>query len=329
MVNPDLPAKISIDKITGVIGSTSTIIAYLKTDSIKDPDTLEWIDGFGEYAASKHDDISGITSITTYLKEYNSGVLPSDPAGIEKVWNEIPESARDSVVSGGNEAIIEFSIADMSTPQIQELIEDLQADLEWYLMHPGISAEFTGDMVMFSELMYQIEETKNPMTYLGVIFIFIFLIVVYRKFSAVSPLVPIVMIIGWNGLIMYLMNFTYSFLTATLGAMTIGIASEYTILIMERYQEEKNAGKDMLEAINTAIEKIGTAITVSGMTTVFGFSALILSTSPIIQNFGTVTVLTVGFSLIGAIIVMPAVISVIESVRVKWVSAMNDIEIKG
>ena len=317
MVNPDLPAKISIDKITGVIGSTNTIIAYLKTDSIKDPDTLEWIDGFGEYAASKHDDISGITSITTYLKEYNSGVLPADPAETEKVWNRIPESARDGVVSGGNEAIIEFSIADMSTPRIQELIEDLQADLEWYRMHPGISAEFTGDMVMFSELMYQIEETKNPMTYLGVIFIFIFLIVVYRKFSAISPLVPIVMIIGWNGLIMYSLNFTYSFLTATLGAMTIGIASEYTILIMERYQEEKDAGKDMLEAINTAIEKIGTAITVSGMTTVFGFSALILSTSPIVQNFGTVTVLTVGFSLIGAIIVMPAVISVIESVRVK------------
>ena len=118
---------------------------------------------------------------------------------------------------------------------------------------------------------------------------------------------------------MYSMGFTYSFLTATLGAMTIGIASEYTILIMERYQEEKNAGRDMIEAIRTSIQKIGTAITVSGMTTVFGFSALILSTSPIIENFGMVTVLTVGFSLIGAIIVMPAIISIIETIRAKIV----------
>jgi predicted RND superfamily exporter protein len=94
--------------------------------------------------------------------------------------------------------------------------------------------------------------------------------------------------------------------------MTIGIASEYTILIMERYQEEKEKGEDMLTAIQTSIQKIGTAVSVSGLTTAFGFSALLLSTSPIIQNFGTVTVLTVGFSLIGGIVVMPAVISLFE-----------------
>ena len=95
-------------------------------------------------------------------------------------------------------------------------------------------------------------------------------------------------------------------------AMTIGVASEYTILIMERYQEEKETGEDMFTAIQTSIQKIGTAISVSGLTTAFGFSALILSTSPVIQNFGTITVLTVGFSLIGAIVVMPAVISLFE-----------------
>jgi uncharacterized protein len=320
MVNPNLPAKISFDKITNVIGSTYTIIAYIKTDSVKDPDTLKWIDGFGNYVLSKHDDLNEVTSITTYLKEYNNGIFPSDSEEIKAVWNKIPEGTRDNFVSGDTECIIEFSMNDMSVPQAQRLIEDMQTDLDWYSMHPGMNAEFTGDLVMFSELISQIKDTKNPMTYLGIVFIFIFLLAVYRKLSAVSPVVPIIMIIGWNGLIMYSMGFTYSFLTATLSVMTIGIASEYTILIMERYHEEKDAGKGMLESIRTAIQKIGTAITISGMTTVFGFSALILSTSPIIKNFGTVTVLTVGFSLVGAIIVMPAVISIIESVKVRRIS---------
>jgi hypothetical protein len=48
------------------------------------------------------------------------------------------------------------------------------------------------------------------------------------------------------------------------------------------------------------------------MTTVFGFSALLLSTFNIISNFGIVTVITVGFSLMGAILVMPAVLSVMD-----------------
>ena len=95
--------------------------------------------------------------------------------------------------------------------------------------------------------------------------------------------------------------------------MTIGVASEYTILIMERYLEEKENGLDVISAIQVAVQKIGTAITVSGLTTVFGFAALLLATSPMIQNFGAITVVTVVFSLLGAIIVMPASLAVFEN----------------
>ena len=124
------------------------------------------------------------------------------------------------------------------------------------------------------------------------------------------------MIVGWNGAIMYIFCIDYTPMTAVLGSMTIGIASEYTILIMERYNEERNNGADMYDAIQTGVQKVGTAITVSGLTTVFGFSALMLSSFNIIQNFGMVTVITVGFSLIGSIIVMPAVLSLMDGFHV-------------
>jgi predicted RND superfamily exporter protein len=90
--------------------------------------------------------------------------------------------------------------------------------------------------------------------------------------------------------------------------MSVGVASEYTILIMERYYEERENGLALLPAIQYSIEKIGTAITVSGMTTVFGFAALMVSAFGIISNFGTVTVISVFFALAGAIIVMPAIL---------------------
>jgi predicted RND superfamily exporter protein len=44
------------------------------------------------------------------------------------------------------------------------------------------------------------------------------------------------------------------------------------------------------------------------MTTVFGFAALMLSSFGIISNFGPVTIISVFFALIGAIIVMPAIL---------------------
>ncbi len=95
--------------------------------------------------------------------------------------------------------------------------------------------------------------------------------------------------------------------------MTIGVAAEYTILVMERYEEEQERLHDHVAAIQESVKKIGTAITVSGLATFFGFSALCLSTFPIVSNFGVTTLIAVAFSLMGAIFVMPAVLSLMGS----------------
>jgi len=315
MVPQDMPAMISMNKLRSFVGSTSTITAFVKTDSVLDPDTLRWINDFGEYELSKQDKLTGVTSIATYLKYYNNGVLPTEVTEIERVWNLIPENTRERYVNGNMEAVMEFSMEDISIPAAQALIGNMQKDLDWYTQHPGMTVSYTGQMVMFTDLIDGIEETKNPMTVVGFGLILLLLIVLYRKFTAVTPLVPIIMIVGWNGIIMYSLGLTYTLLTACLGAMTIGVASEYTIVMMERYLEEKEKGLDTITAIQTSVQKIGAAVSVSGLATVCGFSALTLSSSPIIQNFGIVTVIAVGFSIMGAIIVMPAAISVFESIN--------------
>jgi len=165
---------------------------------------------------------------------------------------------------------------------------------------------------MFTNLIEEISRSKTTMTLLAFALIFGVLFLVFRKVGrAIIPVIPIMMIVGWNGLIMWLLGIDYTPMTAVLGSMSIGVASEYTILIMERVYEERERGLALVPAITQGVGRIGTAITVSGLTTVFGFGALIASSFNIISNFGLVTVITVGFSLIGAIVVMPAILVLI------------------
>ena len=124
----------------------------------------------------------------------------------------------------------------------------------------------------------------------------------------------LVAIVGWNAVAMYVMGIEYNPMTACLGSMTIGVAAEYTILVMERYIEEREKTENVIEAIKNSVQKIGSAIMVSGFATFFGFSALTLSTFPIISNFGITTIIAVLFSLIGAIAVMPAVLSLADQI---------------
>jgi uncharacterized membrane protein YdfJ with MMPL/SSD domain len=50
---------------------------------------------------------------------------------------------------------------------------------------------------------------------------------------------------------------------------------------------------------------------------IIGIAALCLATFPVIANFGTTTLIAVAFSLIGAIFVMPAVLSLMGSLS-EW-----------
>ena len=309
---PDtMPALQDMEKLTRTMGSTSTIPIVVTADDVRSLETLAWIDQFGVYEQEHNDKITGVTSIATLIREYNNGVLPSTEREVDAVIARIPESTLTRYLNGNMEAVLEFSTVSMEMSVARDLIGRIHSDAVWNNPPAGVTVQITGSMEMFAAVMDDISDSRTLMTILGFAFILGFLLLVYRKFGAVAPVIPIVFIVGWNGAIMYLLGLDYTPLTAVLGSMTIGVASEYTILIMERCEEELARGMEFLDAIQTAVQKIGTAITVSGMTTVFGFGALTLSTFNIISNFGIVTVITVGFSLVGAIVVMPAVLALV------------------
>ncbi|MCK9277011.1 MAG: hydrophobe/amphiphile efflux-3 (HAE3) family transporter [Methanoculleus sp.] len=308
-VPDDMPALQDMGKITRTMGSTSTVPIIVIADNVRSPETLAWIEQFGTYEQEHNDKITGVTSIATLIREYNGGVMPSTGREIDEVIARIPESTQKRYLNGNMEAVLEFSTVSMEMDVARDLVGRMQSDAVWNEPPAGVTVKITGSMEMFAAVMDDISESRTFMTVLGFAFILGFLLLVYRKTSAVSPVIPIVFIVGWNGAIMYLLGLDYTPLTAVLGSMTIGVASEYTILIMERCEEELARGMEFLEAIQTAVQKIGTAVTVSGLTTVFGFAALTLSTFNIISNFGIVTVISVGFSLVGAIVVMPAVLA--------------------
>jgi hydrophobe/amphiphile efflux-3 (HAE3) family protein len=291
------------------MGSTSTIPVVVLADDVLSPETLAWIDQFGVYEQEHNDKITGVASIATLVREYNNGVLPATEREVDAVIARIPEATLKRYLNGNLEAVLEFSTVDMEMSVARDQVGRIQSDVAWNNPPAGVTVQITGQMEMFAAVMDDISDSRTYMTLIGFAFILGFLVLVYRKFGAVSPVIPIVFIVGWNGAIMYLLGLEYTPLTAVLGSMTIGVASEYTILIMERCEEELSRGMEFLDAIQTAVQKIGTAITVSGLTTVFGFSALTFSSFNIISNFGIVTVITVGFSLIGAIVVMPAVLA--------------------
>jgi hydrophobe/amphiphile efflux-3 (HAE3) family protein len=326
-VPPDMPAVVDLKKVSRVMGSTSTLPIYVRGDNVLDISTIDWMYGFQQYEVVHNDKVTGSRSIADLLIQYNGGGLPDTNDDLKKTLDRIPEEEKKRYISGNTEAVIEFSTVDMENEVAMSMVDNVKKDLAWHTPPPGVTASITGMSEMFSNLIREISDGKTSMTVLAFVLIFLFLFLIYRKVTrAITPVIPIMMIVGWNGLIMFVLGIDYTPMTATLGSMTIGVASEYTILIMERAYEEMDRGTALIPAITHGVSQIGTAITVSGLTTVFGFAALTFSSFNLISNFGIVTVITVGFSLIGAIVVMPAILVLVGRIDEKKRKSRSELQ---
>jgi hydrophobe/amphiphile efflux-3 (HAE3) family protein len=299
----DLPPLIDFRHMSDIFGGTDSIELLVQTDDVTDPATLQWMDEFGTYLQNSRDQIYGATSIATFVKQANGGEMPQDQTSTRSLINSLPTSMQDRYLDGHDTAIIDLNVGQMisrlGAEGTDRLIKEIDKDIAWHPPPPDVSVRETGDAVVMTTVIAALTTGRTEMTLLGLVLIFILLLVIYRDLiKALLPVLPMLVVIGWMGGVMYLTGMKYTPLTATLGALILGVGSEYAILMMERFYEELGKTGETMEALKTATRRIGSALIASGLTTVFGFGALIASPFMITNNFGLITVLAVVFALL-------------------------------
>jgi hydrophobe/amphiphile efflux-3 (HAE3) family protein len=302
-VPQDLAPLIDFAHMSNIFGGTDTIELLVQADDITDPDILRWMDEFCIYLKNSRDQIYGFASIANVVKLAGGGEIPLDQTKIRSLINGLPASVRDRYLDGHDTAIIDLNvgkaITNLGAEGTDRLIKEIDKDVAWHQPPPGVSVRETGDAVVMTTVIYALTVGRTEMTLLGLVLIFIVLMFIYRDLiKSLLPVLPMLVVIGWMGGVMYLANMKYTPLTACLGALILGVGSEYAILMMERFYEELGKVGEPLEALRVTTRQIGSAIVASGLTTVFGFAALMSSPFLITNNFGTVTVLAIIFALL-------------------------------
>ncbi|MCL7475166.1 MAG: RND family transporter [ANME-2 cluster archaeon] len=321
-VPQDMPALVDLTHLGDIIGGTDALNIIIKVDDSADPEVLRWIDEFSTHEVERRARIYDASSIVPIVKSMNGGSIPDNSADIERIYQQIPAMQKDRYIHGKNMLLMDLgignAIGDIGLKGVSELTGIVQDDIAWMSPPPGVEVTITGNSVVFTTVIWSLTSGRVAMTLTGLILVFLGLLVIYRDWlKALTPVITMFMVIGWAGGIMYFTGIDYTPMTATLGALILGVGSEYAVLMMERYYEERDKGMNPVEAMQAASSKIGKAIVASGLTTIFGFSALIASPFSMNRNFGLVTVLDVTLALVATFIVFPAVIVKLDEWREK------------
>ncbi len=313
-ISQDIQVIQDIKALDDVAGSFVSANLLVEADDIADPTLLDWMLQFQDRIASEQPDmVSGTESIASVIVQISSSLgidMPQTADDIKDLIDLVPSAFKINLVNDDYTAAnIIISIKEALGQESNELADTLKG---YITDHPaGVAITVTGMPIIGNAMFDALTGGRMEMTLIGIALVFAGLLLMFKfnLLRASQAILPIVLIIGWSSGIMYLLGIKYTPLTATMSALIIGIGVEFTVLLMMRYQEERRKGEGPVEAMITAMTKIGRAVIASGLTVIGGFGALLIARDFIIvSDFGAVTMINVAFALCSTLIVLPPLI---------------------
>lgn len=306
----NMAALKDIHDVRDVVGSTDQIVIYIKDSNIFTEGNINWIQLKTKDIEEKYGDtVVGIKSIDTLVSNLSSEENLSYDEYMDIV-NTLPKQQMDMFVNEDKtESVILLNIKHLPADELQELTTQLKNDSN----DTSMEIKITGKSALDVEMVNGLTSGRVKMTIIGLILVFSALLIIYRNFfKALIPIIPVVMIIGMSSGLMYLIGIKYTPITATLGALVLGMGTEMTVMLLERYLEERKSGKDKLESMITTVTMIGKAIVASGLTTIGGFSVLMTSQFVILRDFGLMTVINITLALLSTFVILPPIIILLD-----------------
>jgi predicted RND superfamily exporter protein len=193
--------------------------------------------------------------------------------------------------------------------ETRELMAEIDEDIT-LLEESADSVILTGGTVVTTIVMDLLNNSQLRSLILTLIVSLVFLTIVFiikDKSIALGAitLLPVTICVLWILGTMYVLDISLNIMTLMVTSLTIGIGVDYGIHISHRFMEDIGRFDDIYEASRSTVSHTGTALFGGAATTVAGFGLLMFATLPPLQQFGIITALTITYSFIASVFVLP------------------------
>jgi hydrophobe/amphiphile efflux-3 (HAE3) family protein len=314
----------TLERVTGVSGEIDVVV---HSRNVATPSTIGWmtkyenslLSHFG-YVEAKGCARAAMCPALSLPDLFCSGTETSSgscagltASAISGLLKAVPSYFSQAVITSDHrEATLAFGIRLMPLSRQQRVVDYMRAHLD---PPPGVTAALAGLPVLAAQADASLSSSARrlEMLLVGLLAVAAVLLLVLRNVErALVPLVPIALATGWSSLILFATGVPLNPMSATLGALVIAISTEFSVLLSERFRQERRAGRAPAEALARTYRFTGSAVLASGITAIAGFGVLTLSSITMLRDFGLVTLIDLSVSLVGVLLVLPAVLALSE-----------------
>lgn len=238
--------------------------------------------------------VEAIPALTRIVRQATDSLnrpgTPPSP-GITALFNSDQEADRQQYITFGNGRFYLVSarpVAETLTSEAVERMRELVNETQFEV--PGVNVGLTGESVLEHDEMLQSQRDSTVATIGSLIAVALIFVFGYRETG--RPIKATICLIVGLG---YTMGYTtltighLNILTVTFLPILIGLAIDFGVHLITRYEEELRHGKSELEALEKAMVNTGLGIFTGCFTTAGAFFAMGLTDFKGIQEMGIIT----------------------------------------
>ena len=276
---------------------------------------------------------TGSFTIVVRSDDMARALVPEVRAAAERAVAKLPTSRLVSVLPVTQDVTVAQIVSDLEPADSKSRTDDMRAAMGSI---PGATVYLTGQAAIehdldpvFGEDLVRGELIALPIALLILVFTFgtlAFLI----PFAFALVTIPTTLAIIW-----VFANFMElsTYLQNLVSLIGLGIAIDYSLLIVYRFREELARGSSRDEAIVTTMATAGRAVVFSGTAVAIGLAMLVFMPLPFMRGFGIGGLFIPAVSLLAAVTFLPVVLSLVgtrlDRVRVlprSWLERRADTE---
>ena len=317
----------SLGRLDTWLASTSGVVAPHSTGQKSHPAydgpypiLLEAVQGDAAFGSAHHleifDSKLGTTSeftegdIAAALADLSTNDSLADPLTGES-WAERVD--RVVALTGGEEPSIlyirmEVLVEVQTSTDSKQVLQAMRVTVGKFSDLPGVQAivHIAGDIVSLEAILDGLTESQLQSTLISLLVCFTVLLGLTRRIGpALIIVLPVALAATWVVGAMAVLNLNWNVMTVMVTALTIGLGIDYSIHVWRRYEAMRDVEGDVWAGLREMYASTGVALVLSAGTTICGFAVLLLSRMPVVQDFGVVTAITVFFSLVLALVLLP------------------------
>ena len=320
-----------------------TIIVYVESEDIRDPEVLKEMDRLSERInpyendEGKQDGVITARSLAMLIKQENAKPQQIGGLGGSGV-NEIPND-ENLIYRYMSRATISETKGTLYTDDFKDAIITIQ-------LRPGVNFEnvlnetkdaveergttyskmtITGTAAMQKAVQQENMQQLLLVFPIALIFLSLVLFFFHRSLKGIliafiPPAFSLVLTFGTLGVILP----ELTLISVAVVALLMGLGVDYSIHLMNRLAEEQ-AMMENVKRVTKTLGSTGKAVLLTTVTTMIGFGSLMVSSMPPIVSFGFASAIGILYCFLTAIIIVPCLVLILKYEKTTQITAWKQL----